>query len=147
MEESCSVVFNSATPWPGVTRLLCPGNSAGKNTGVGCHFPLQEIFPTQGLNPGLPHCRQTFYCLSHQGRPDYTIMSLIQTQGTGQDTHSWILPVKLWLRKPWISDPGDLQQPPTVPLKVAFQGPCAENDFSKTYNQNIFILILKSSFL
>ena len=39
----------------------------GKNTGVGCHFLLQEIFPTQGLNPGLPHCRQTLYLLSHWG--------------------------------------------------------------------------------
>ena len=38
----------------------------GKNTGVGCNSLLQEIFPTQGLNPGLPHCRQTLYCLSHQ---------------------------------------------------------------------------------
>ena len=35
----------------------------------GCHFLLQEIFLTQGLNPGLPHCRQTLYCLSHQGSP------------------------------------------------------------------------------
>ena len=40
---------------------------AGKSTGVGCHFLLQRIFPTQGSNPGLPHCRQTLYCLSHQG--------------------------------------------------------------------------------
>ena len=39
----------------------------GKNTGVGCHFHLQEIFPTQGLNPGLLHCRQMLYHLSHQG--------------------------------------------------------------------------------
>ena len=31
----------------------------GKNTGVGCHFLLQGIFPTQGLSPSLPHCRQT----------------------------------------------------------------------------------------
>ena len=37
----------------------------GKNTGVGCHFLFQEIFPSQGLNPGLPHCRQTLYHLSH----------------------------------------------------------------------------------
>ena len=35
----------------------------------GCHFLLQGIFPTQGLNPGFPHCRQTLYCLSHQGSP------------------------------------------------------------------------------
>ena len=34
------------------------GDSPGKNTGVGCHALLQGIFPTQGLNPGLPHCRQ-----------------------------------------------------------------------------------------
>ena len=41
----------------------------GKNTGVGCHFLLQGIFPTQGSNPGLPHCRQILYQLSHKGRP------------------------------------------------------------------------------
>ena len=34
-------------------RLLCPWDSPGKNTGVGCHFLLQGIFPTQGLNSGL----------------------------------------------------------------------------------------------
>ena len=53
-------------------RLLCPWDSLGKNTGVGCHFLLQEIFPTQGLNPGLPHCRQMLYHLSHQGS-SYTV--------------------------------------------------------------------------
>ena len=36
---------------------------------MGCHFLLQRIFPTQGSNPGLPHCRQTLYRLSHQGSP------------------------------------------------------------------------------
>ena len=49
------------------TRLLCPWDFLGKSIGVGCHFLLQEIFPTQGSNPGLPHCRQMLYCLSHQG--------------------------------------------------------------------------------
>ena len=34
------------------TKLLCPWNSPGKNVGMGCHFLLQGIFPTQGLNPG-----------------------------------------------------------------------------------------------
>ena len=43
------------------------GESPGKNTGVGCHFPLQGIFPTQGSNPGLPHCRSILYQLSHKG--------------------------------------------------------------------------------
>ena len=40
-------------------RFLRPWNFPGKSTGVGCHFLLQGIFPTQGLNPGLQHCRQT----------------------------------------------------------------------------------------
>ena len=37
------------------TRLLCPWNCSSKNTGVGCHFLLQGIFPTQGSNLGLLH--------------------------------------------------------------------------------------------
>ena len=45
------------------------GDSPGKNTGVGCHALLQGVFPTQGLNPGLPHCGQIIYQLSHQGNP------------------------------------------------------------------------------
>ena len=48
------------------TRLLCPWDFPGNSTGVDCHFLLQGIFPTQGSNPGLPHCRQTLYRLSHQ---------------------------------------------------------------------------------
>ena len=43
-------------------------NFPGKNTGVGCHFLLQGIFPIQGSNPGLLHCRQILYQLNHQGR-------------------------------------------------------------------------------
>ena len=45
------------------------GDSLGKNTGVGCYALLQCIFPTQGSDPGLPHCRQNLYHLRHQGRP------------------------------------------------------------------------------
>ena len=47
-------------------------DSPGKNTGVGCHALLQEIFLTQGSNSGLPHCRQILYHLSHQGSPRIT---------------------------------------------------------------------------
>ena len=47
--------------------FLHPWDFPGKNTGVGCHFLLQEIFLTQGLNSGLPHCKQILYRLSHQG--------------------------------------------------------------------------------
>ena len=53
--------------WP--ARLLCPWNSPGKDTGVGCCALLQGIFPTQGSNPGLPHCSWILYQLSNQGSP------------------------------------------------------------------------------
>ena len=43
------------------------GDSPGKNTGVGGHALLQGIFPTQGSNLGLSHCRWILYSLSHQG--------------------------------------------------------------------------------
>ena len=46
-----------------------PWNSPGKNTGVGCHFLLQSIFPTQELNPGLLHYRQILYQLSYKRSP------------------------------------------------------------------------------
>ena len=48
--------------------LYSPWNSPGQNTGVGSLSLLQGIFPTQGLNPGLPHCRQILYQLSRGGR-------------------------------------------------------------------------------
>ena len=57
------------TPWTVAYQVPLSRDFPGKNTGVGCHFLLQEIFLTQGLNPGLPHCRQTLYHLSHQGSP------------------------------------------------------------------------------
>ena len=56
-----------ATPWTVAYRLLRPWDFLGKNTGVSCHFLLHEIFPIQGLNLGLPHCRQILYHMSHQG--------------------------------------------------------------------------------
>ena len=51
------------------TRLLCPWDFPGMDTGVHCHFFLQGIFMTQGLNLGLLHCRQILYWLSFQGSP------------------------------------------------------------------------------
>ena len=51
------------------TRLLCPWGFYCKNTGVGYHALLQGILPTQGSNPGVLHCRQILYHLSHQGSP------------------------------------------------------------------------------
>ena len=52
------------------TRLLRPWDFPGKNTGMGCHFLLQRIFPTKESNPGLLHCRRILYQLSYKGSPE-----------------------------------------------------------------------------
>ena len=63
--ESHSVMYDFLRPH----GLYSPWNSPGQNTGVGSHSLLQGIFPTQGSNPGLLHCRQILYQLSYQGSP------------------------------------------------------------------------------
>ena len=65
MCESRSVVSNSLQPH----GLYTVHEILQARTGVGSCSCLQEIFPTQGLNPGLLHCRQILYQLSHQGSP------------------------------------------------------------------------------
>ena len=64
------------------TRLLCPWDFPGKNTETGCHFLLQGIFPTLGLNPHLLHLlhasRQVLYQLSNQGHPIQSIVNALK---------------------------------------------------------------------
>ena len=64
--ESCSVVSDSLR----AHGLYSPWNSPGQYTGVGSLSLRQGIFPTQGSNPGLLHCRWIHYQLSHQGSPN-----------------------------------------------------------------------------
>ena len=75
--QSCPIFW---TPWtlahqapfrPFDTGQSIPGKHScpGKNTEMRCHALLQGIFPTQGSNPGLPHCRQILHQMSHQGSP------------------------------------------------------------------------------
>ena len=52
--NSCQTLCD---PMDWLARLLCPWDSPGKSSGVGCHFLLQGIFPTQGSNPSLLYCR------------------------------------------------------------------------------------------
>ena len=65
--KSGSVVSDSL--WP--HGLYSPWNFPGRNTGVGSSSLLQEIFPTQGSNPGLLHCRRILYQLSYEGSPQW----------------------------------------------------------------------------
>ena len=88
---SHSVVSDSVRPhglWP--TRL-CPWDSPGKNTGVGCHALLQGTFPTLGLNPGPLHCRH------------FLIITLsFKTYLTSQGSHSgrsWCHYCNAWVKQ------------------------------------------------
>ena len=64
--KSCPTL---ATPWTVACQALCPWDSPGRNTGVGCHSLLQGIFLTQESNPGLLPPRQILYWLSYEGSP------------------------------------------------------------------------------
>ena len=70
--ESLSVVSYSL--WP--HGLYSSWNSPGQNSGVGSLSLLQGIFPTEGLNPDLLHCRRILYQLSSQGSPTGTKLRL-----------------------------------------------------------------------
>ena len=65
--KSCSVLLRPHGLKP--TRLLCPWNFPGKNMGVGCHFLLQGVLLTHGLNLCLLHWQAASLSLSQQGRP------------------------------------------------------------------------------
>ena len=82
--ESCSVMSDSL--WP--HGLYSLWNSPGQNTGVGSLSLLQGIFPTQGSNLGLLHCRQILYRLSHQGSPKYSDPKESPKYWVGQKVHS-----------------------------------------------------------
>jgi len=58
---SRSRVRLSATPWTAAHQAPPSMGLSRKSTRAGCHCLLQGIFPTQGLNPSLPHCRQMLY--------------------------------------------------------------------------------------
>ena len=70
--RSCPTLCDhmDSSPWASSVHA----DSPGKNTWVGCHALLQRIFPTQGLNPGLPNCKQILHHLGHQGSPGEIIL-------------------------------------------------------------------------
>ena len=89
-------------------RGLSPWNFPDQNTGVGSLSLLQRIFPTQGLNPGLPHCRQILYQISHKGSPrtlewvayPFSRGSSQSRNQTGVSCIAGGLPTELWLGNP-----------------------------------------------
>ena len=104
--QSCPTLCDPKGGSPPGSGSSVHGDSPGKNTGVGCHALLQGIFPTQGSNPGLPHCRWILYRLSHQGSlksawsflnlTHHPTASLVAVPGSGS------IPEPLEVRKiPW----------------------------------------------
>ena len=80
-----SVVSDSEIPW---TIQYTEFSRPESWTGVGNLSLVQEIFPTQGSNPGLPHCGQTLYQLSHKGSPRMLECSLARVQQIFQTQES-----------------------------------------------------------
>ena len=70
---SCSLAKLFVTLWTIACQAFCLWDFSVKNTGVGCLSLLQGIFLTQALNPGLLHCRQILYHLSHQGSQEMQV--------------------------------------------------------------------------
>ena len=95
--QVCVCVLNRVPSWRSdglwPSRLLCPWDFPGKNTGVGCHFFLQRIFQTQGLNVHLLrllHWQADFWRLRHLGSPTFFHKGqIIQDPDMVQDL--WIL--------------------------------------------------------
>ena len=101
--------------WP--HGLYSPWNSPGQNTGVGSLSLLQGIFPTQGWNAGLPHCRRILYHLSHKGSQAGNLGSVSGSQrspgggngnppqdpclGNPMDRGSWRATVHGVTKSPW----------------------------------------------
>ena len=87
--KSLSHVWLFTTPW--TVAHQAPVHSLGKNTGEGSHSLLRGIFPIQGSNPGLLHCRQILYQLSHLG----SLVFLKLTSGNLQDPEHSENPARL----------------------------------------------------
>ena len=73
------------------------GDSPGKNTGVSCHALLQGLVPNQGWNPGLLHCRQILYSLSHQGSPKDKINAKKKKKNSPQQPKLFLITIQLEL--------------------------------------------------
>ena len=87
------------------------GDSPGKNTREGCHVLLQGIFPTQGLNPGLQHCRQILYHLSHQGNKTFYIIPLLPS--SNKDS-----PIQKLTQSPQFNIPPTISQANTTWIRL-----------------------------
>ena len=102
-------------------RLLCPWDSPGKNTGVGCHALPQGVFPTQGWNLGFPHCRQILYQLSHHRTQDTG--QAVPTPAKEADAHKHQTCHRLELGLPSLQDSGEQVSAVDKPSSLCYSIP------------------------
>ena len=105
------------------TRLLCPWNYPGKNTGVGSHSLLQEIFPTQGSNTCLLHCQAGSLPLGHQYQHQFSrsVMSdSLWPHGLQHSRLPWPSPTPGGCSNHWIGDAIQPSHPLSSPSPPAF---------------------------
>ena len=95
VKQKVAQLFPVLSLWP--CGLYSPCNSPGQNTGVGSRSLLQGIFSTQGSNPGLLHCRQILFQLSHQGSSAVSYLLSFGLLALGK-ANSYVLNT---LREPW----------------------------------------------
>ena len=103
-------MYGMLVKWKSLSRVsllprgLCPWNSPGEVTGVGSRSLLQGIFPNQGSNPGLPHCMQFLYQLSHQWRPWYVKCIVIKLLQNNKSKKESLFVRKMFIWFIWAKD-------------------------------------------
>ena len=85
--QLCLVLCDPHGPLP--SKLLCLWDFPRRNTGVGCHFLLQGILPTQGSNPHLLHCQADSLPLNHLRSPDSTYSQTSIDIGSHARSHKY----------------------------------------------------------
>ena len=91
------------TPWTVTYRASLSMGFSRQEYQIGLSFPSSGIFPTQGLNLGLPQCRQTLYPLSHQGSPNSILKSIDITLPTKVHlVKGLVFPVVMYGCERWI---------------------------------------------
>ena len=139
--KSLSRVWLFATPWPIQSR-----NSPGQNVGMDSFSLLQGIFATQGSNPGLPHCRQILYQLSHSGSPRIlewvAYPSLADFPNTGIEPESPALQADSFPTELWYSSFSQLLNDPIILILCVYPRDM-KTDYTKTYTLMVVTDIYK----
>ena len=109
-----------------------PWDSPGQNTGLDSFSFLQGIFPTQGSNPGLPHCRWILYQLSHKGSPNESeSVSVLSNSLQAHGLYSlWSSPGQNTGVGSFFPSPADLPNPGIKPISPVLQADSSPTELS-----------------